>query len=286
MNIFQKDRIRILVTDSGIGGLSVVNDLYDFFQHNRYYKSVEICFADSRIENIGYNEIENINDKIKLFSDRLYYLDKKIKPDILFVACNTLSVIIKQTDFYYKCKYPIVDMLNSSINLLIKELMKNRAVFILGTKTTISENYYKKYLIDCGFDRNMIINQLCPNLARYIEETHYSSWNMNYNVNWLVNRIISKKTEYCKKYTISLNCTHYYYAMKCFNETFRLYKEKPNIICPNTEIKNVFTDQLNIVNYNFCNVCVKIYKKNICKSIKNKINFFLPNIKKKYFYNF
>lgn len=36
-HFLQKDKITILVTDSGIGGISVANYLYDFFLTNKYY---------------------------------------------------------------------------------------------------------------------------------------------------------------------------------------------------------------------------------------------------------
>lgn len=275
-HFLEKNKIRILVTDSGIGGLSVVNDLYNFFQTNKYYQSVDIFFADSRFDNINYNELDNLKDKIYLFDKQLNFLNKELKPDILFIACNTLSVIIKYSDFYKKYSFPIIDITDISMNLLIHELMKDRHVFILGTKTTISENYYKNCLINYGFDKKLIVNQLCPNLARYIEESYQDKYNLKHNVDWLVHRIISKKSQNCSKYTVSFNCTHYYYSVKLFKKIFNTCNETPDFICPNIFMKNSFTDLLSIDRYSFCNTNVSIFKKHFTDNNIKKINYFLP----------
>ena len=98
-----------------------------------------------------------------------------------------------------------------------KALNNGNGLFILGTKTTIGENYYKNNLIDIGFDKSNIVNQLCPNLAKHIEQKHiYGDYFLDRNVHWLVNRIKEKKPKHFDKYTVSLNCTHYIYAYKLF----------------------------------------------------------------------
>lgn len=220
-NVFDKKQITILVTDSGIGGLSVANDLYRFFLNNSYYKEVNIVYADSRINNIGYNSLETTKEKIDLFSKKLFQLDKKIKPDIIFIACNTLSVILNQTDFYKKNKKPIIDILNCSLNLMQKALNENYGLFILGTKTTIEENFYKKTLINMGYDEKNIVNQLCPSLSKHIEQIHWNRLGMENNVHWLTNRIMEKKPNDFNDFAISFNCTHYYYAVKEFKKCFK-----------------------------------------------------------------
>lgn len=283
-NVFDKKQITILVTDSGIGGLSVANDLYRFFLNNSYYKEVNIVYADSRINNIGYNSLETTKEKIDLFSKKLFQLDKKIKPDIIFIACNTLSVILNQTDFYKKNKKPIIDILNCSLNLMQKALNENYGLFILGTKTTIGENFYKKQLIEMGYDEENIVNQLCPNLAKYVEELHVNRFYMEKNVDWLTNRIIEKKPCYFNKIAISFNCTHYYYTVKAFKKAFNKLNIQPQFLCPNRSLKNSFTDYLNVNNFCFCNVNFYIYNPKITKSKKNKIEFFLKN-KNLYFFS-
>lgn len=276
--VFEKNSITILVTDSGIGGISVANDLYSFFENNHYYYNVDIVYADCRNGQHGYNQIDNLQEKIKLFSDKLFELDNKIKPDIIFIACNTLSVLLNKTLFYAVCEKPIIDICNISLNLMSKTLQNGNGLFILGTKTTIGENYYKNNLIDIGFNKENIVNQLCPNLAKYIERSYIDgTFCMKQNIKWLTNRIKQKKPKHFNNYTISLNCTHYYYALKYFKQYFNEIGECPQIICPNFELKKVFTDYLVIYNYNKTTVNYFVYKPNATEKYMKKISFFAKN---------
>lgn len=273
--IYNKSNITILVTDSGIGGLSVVSDLYNFFKENKYYSDVKIVYADARVDKKGYNDIEDVNVKIDLFSKKLFQLDRKINPDIIFIACNTLSILLNKTVFYQRCAKPIIDILDSSISLMQKALNDGYGVFVLGTKTTIGSNYYKNTLIEYGYSKDKIINQLCPNLAKYIERSYVESYSLRCNIEWLTNRIIQKKPEHFDKYAISLNCTHYNYALNLFKKQFKKNKENVIFLCPNVDIKNIFVKYINIQRFLTNNVNIFIYKPNITKKIINKFSYFL-----------
>lgn len=277
-NIFEKENITILVTDSGVGGISIANDLYYFFDENNYYRNVNIVYANCRNGKNGYNAIEDVNMKIKMFSDKLFELDKILNPDIIFIACNTLSVLLNKTQFYANNTKPIIDICDISLKLMSDSLKRYDGLFVLGTKTTIGENYYKNNLIDMGFDKNNIINQLCPNLAKYIQHSHgYGYINMVQNVRWLTNRIKEKKPKHFQKYAVSFNCTHYFYAMKYFRKYFTQIDEEPIFICPNFELKNSFVKYLCIDKFVKTNVKLYIYKPNITQKQKHKILFFSEN---------
>lgn len=276
--IFDKQHINILVTDSGVGGLSVADDLYNYFNNNHHYKSVNVIYSNCRNGKDGYNAIQDVDIKIKMFSDKLFQLDKQLDVDIIFIACNTLSVLLNKTEFYKKCHKPIIDICGVSLNLMSKALNNGNGLFILGTKTTIGENYYKNNLIDVGFDKTNIVNQLCPNLAKHIEQKHiYGDFFLDRNVRWLVNRIKEKKPKHFDKYTISFNCTHYYYALKYFKKYFKEIGEQPQFICPNFELKNIFVDNLKSNNLYKTDVKLFVYKPNISKKHINKLLSFSEN---------
>lgn len=278
-HFLQKDKITILVTDSGIGGVSVANYLYDFFLTNKYYSQVNIVYSDSRINNIGYNSIQTQQEKIKIFSKRMFFLKRKINPDIIFVACNTLSVILNKTKFYKQCEIPIIDILQTSLQQMSNVLNKDKLLFILGTKTTIQTNYYKKLLIEYGYDKSKIINQLCPNLAHHIESS--DDYDLNKNITWLVNRIIEKKgNSQIRKFGISFNCTHYFFVMKKFIKQFKNHGYNHiDFICPNKQMTDKFTQLLQIDRFNYCNVNIKRFSFKLNNEKKKRIRkFFYHNI--------
>ena len=276
-SIFEKQFITILITDSGIGGLSVANYLYQFFQKNHYYKNVSIIYADSRQNKKGYNSFENKQQKIQCFSNRLFYLQQKIEPDIIVIACNTLSILLHETIFFKKCNVPIVDMINASLNSMIECLAKNQLLFITGTKTTIQQNYYKKSLIDYGFDKKLIINQMCPNLAKYIQASDETEYFIKQNVKWLVNRIIQKKNnDDIKQFSVSFNCTHYFYVVKLFKKYFEeLGYDKINYICPNNRIVDYFKQYITEDRFIHSNVYFQMFQYKLTKIQKKKIKRFL-----------
>lgn len=276
-SIFEKENIRILITDSGVGGISVANDLYYFFQKNTYYKNVTIMFADCRNGNKGYNSIEDKKKKIQLFSEKMFQLDNILNPDIIFVACNTLSILLTQTNFFRCNQKPIIDICNVSLNLMTNVLNQDNGLFILGTNTTIGQNFYKKNLIEMGYSSKNIVNQLCPNLARHIENSNNFTYYLQQNVKWLANRIKEKKPNHFNKYAISFNCTHYLYAMNYFRKQLHAIDENPLLICPNLEMKNILANYLNVNNFLKTHVQFLVYKNKITKNYQKKILHFSTN---------
>lgn len=276
-HFLNKNKITILVTDSGIGGISVANYLFQFFQTNRYYERVDIVYADGRVNKKGYNSYENDQDKIKAFSSRMFQLANAIKPDVIFLACNTLSLILNKTEFYSTNKIPIVDILNCSLNLMIDSLRRNDMLFILGTKTTINLNYYKKSLLQYGYSDKKIINQMCPNLAKYIQASDHTQYFLDTNIQWLTNRIIEKKNnDKIKKFAISFNCTHYLYVINRFKKQFQKNGySQIEYICPNKNMINSFTNLLEIFNYANTDVHFSFYDYKLSKIQRKKIKAFL-----------
>lgn len=278
MNIFDKKDLKILITDSGIGGFSVASILYDILYKNRSYCNVDIVYSDARErKSFRYNEIADKNERIKIFSNRLDFLNDIFKPDIIFIACNTLSILYNKTKFYKKTNIPVIDIFDSGIKAITKHLVNkpDNNVFILGTRTTINDNNYKNELVNLGFEDYRIINQMCPSLSKYIETSCNEDYDLNPNIDWLVNRMIEKKHKNWDNFAISLNCTHYIYVIDKF---LRVFKEKgyyPNFICPNIDMCNIF-DDYQIVN--------RFSKTNINFQICNNFNYNENGMKRLYNY--
>lgn len=252
----------MLVTDSGIGGLSVASMLYDKMRQINSFENVDIIYCDSR-ENkqYGYNAISDTNKRISVFSDRLKHMYKMFKPDIIFIACNTLSILYNKTDFYKKYNVPVIDIFNIGADIIFNYLKSSdeNNVFILGTKTTINDNNYKNYLVNLGIEEARIINQMSPNLAKYIESSDINSDTLDENISWLVNRMIEKSKDLAGKFAVSLNCTHYIYVARKIKDEFLKHDVDVDIICPNIEMCNVLDKYLikdryvSDVNFYICN---------------------------------
>ena len=87
---------KICVTDSGLGGLSVCALLVKALKEQGKGAKIiyfNACYSDD----LGYNKIARREDKIKMFDRALAGIKKYCRPDEILVACNTLSVLLKET---------------------------------------------------------------------------------------------------------------------------------------------------------------------------------------------
>ena len=92
--------VTILVTDSGLGGLSVAADVAARLPESGVFENARIVFFNSLFHNrSGYNSLKSQDEKVRIFNIALKTMKKKYHPDLLLIACNTLSVLYDKTPF-------------------------------------------------------------------------------------------------------------------------------------------------------------------------------------------
>jgi len=100
-----KEEITVVITDSGLGGLSVMDDVARKLKISGCFKKVNLIFANALFNaNTGYNALQTRAEKINQFSNVLTGIEQHFKPDVILIACNTLSVLYKETEFFKKSK--------------------------------------------------------------------------------------------------------------------------------------------------------------------------------------
>src|SRR5687768_8110568 len=93
--------MHILITDSGVGGLSVVAYAERFVRERGFTEPVRLTFANAAPENdYGYNSMPSRAVKIETFDRFLRNVTARFAPDMIYVACNTLSVLLPDTPFF------------------------------------------------------------------------------------------------------------------------------------------------------------------------------------------
>ena len=149
---------RIIITDSGFGGLTVLGEAYEIMKSDMFCFPVELCFVDALPKNCngypwkGYSLMPDEETKIKVFNNFLRGLKRDFNPDIIAVACNTLSVIAKKTEFYKNNSNKILDIVEVGLNELKEsQLDEDSYLIILGTETTISSDIHRQWLIKNGY---------------------------------------------------------------------------------------------------------------------------------------
>lgn len=177
------------VMDSGVGGISVLKELYAVMPHENY-----IYFGDSKNAPYGSKTPEEVKSLVKKNVE--YLVAKNIKA--LVVACNTATSVAVE-ELRAKYTMPIIGVepaLKPAV--LYKE---NPTVAVMATPITLSEFKFKQ-LTEHYSDRAKIIPVACHKLATYVERGILSGEELE-------GYIASLFKDTKKPDAVVLGCTHY-----------------------------------------------------------------------------
>ncbi len=238
-DFFQKEKVTIAVTDSGLGGLSVLAEAARRLAETRCFKAADLVFFNALFSTEGgYNSLKTRQEKVAVFNSALENLEKKFHPDMILIGCNTLSVIYADTSFSGRTKTPVLRMVDPAVDLIVWNLSRHAdsSVIIFGTPTTIEENTYPRRLVDLGFDAKWIITQSCPELENFIE-TDYAGDETGMLISGCVNEALQKIPSPRPPLLVSLNCTHYGYSLPLWEKAFEEAGVQPiAILNPNSKM--------------------------------------------------
>ena len=175
--------MRIGVFDSGIGGLTVLKNIYKHHPNNEY-----IYYGDTLNLPYGNKTKEQLE---KLSSQDIEFLLSK-KVELIIIACGTVS---SKCINYLKNKYqiPIYDIITPTINYLNNSYYNN--IVIIATKRTIDSHIFKNSL-------NKTVYEIeTPDFVPIIEK------NKSNELDDTINKYLK---EYKNKIDLLvLGCTHY-----------------------------------------------------------------------------
>jgi glutamate racemase len=131
-------RLKVVFTDSGLGGISI---LANFVKRiNQYKVPCDVIFFNAQYSrDLGYKKMDTKTQN-HIFNRVLETINEKYQPDIIAIACNTLSVVYYRTDFYKNDKNSVVDIIDTG-KLLI-ESSKSDTIINIAMPTTIESKIY------------------------------------------------------------------------------------------------------------------------------------------------
>jgi glutamate racemase len=238
--IARKDAITVLVTDSGLGGLSVIADIERRARTSGAYRSIRIIFANALPEaSRGYNKMPTVERKVQVFDDALAGMVRWYKPDLILVACNTLSVLIPRTRGAQGT--PLLGIVAMGVDMLEEKLKADPAssAIIFGTETTVAAGTHRSMLIDRGIAPERIVLQACPNLAGEIEADAKSDV-VQTMIDLYASEAMGNFSRKDAAVVAGLCCTHYGYCGKEFAEALRpLAAGGVQVVNPNERMSDV-----------------------------------------------
>ena len=170
--------MHILITDSGVGGLSVCAYAERFLRTQGIGEPVKLTYVNASPENdYGYNAMSSRREKLKYFDRFLRIISETYAPDSIYIACNTLSVLFPGTECSKTERISVQGIVETGVNHLVRDLERfpRSMVAIFGTPTSIDEGTYARLLRQNGVEETRIVSQACLSLADTISEDRQGS---------------------------------------------------------------------------------------------------------------
>jgi glutamate racemase len=214
--------VTIVVTDSGLGGLSVVADLAARLPASGIARSARVVFVNALLDDaIGYNDLKDETDRIRVFDAALAAMESRYRPDLVLVACNTLSVFYEKTEHARRGTTETVSIVPMGAALIERSLKEtpDATAIIFATKGTIDSGAHRRLLLEKGVPDVRIVGQACPKLTGAIERGAHSEETAG-RVRGFAEEAIGRLPDRKGPLVVSLNCTHFGYARPLWEETF------------------------------------------------------------------
>jgi glutamate racemase len=238
--------MHILITDSGVGGLSVVAYAERFVRTHGFREPVQLTFANAAPANdYGYNSMPSRDVKLATFDGFLRSVAERFAPDSIYIACNTLSVLLPDTPYFANAPVPVSGIVETATGLMLRALEADprRVVMIFGTQTTIDAGTYPRLLTERGVDPSRIVSQACPGLADTISEDREGTKTREEIRGWVA-AAMSKMQHPGAPVVACLACTHYGYRKDLFAAAFEEAGIGATVLNPNeSAVDDIFGSQ-------------------------------------------
>lgn len=207
--------MRWMITDSGLGGLSVCAGLEKALSLNDKGNGIELLYVNATPDDrIGYNSLKSQQERIDLFDNFLKAVYSRYTPDEIAIACNTLSVIYDETDFAAQARVDVKGIVDAGVSLCNASLAghPDHKLIIFATETTTEADTYPRLI---STDSSVVSAQECPELAHSISNDASGE-----ACKTLLKNYVSEALERfdSKPYSVFafLGCTHYGYQAEIF----------------------------------------------------------------------
>lgn len=161
--------MHLIITDSGLGGLSVCAAIEETLREKGH--DVRITYVNAwPEEGRGYNDLPGMQARARQFDLTLRRM-ADMAPDRILIACNTLSILYELTEFRAAPAAPVQGIVAAGLDLFHQALADEpgSSIVLLGTRTTIDSGVHRERLVQRGVSPERIAAASCHGLATAIE---------------------------------------------------------------------------------------------------------------------
>ncbi|WP_276529783.1 glutamate racemase [Caldalkalibacillus thermarum] len=195
-NIWEKEAIvlnkPIAVIDSGVGGLTVVQELL-----RQLPREEIVYFGDTARCPYGPRPQE----EVRRFSYQMLDFLDQFEPKMIVIACNTATAVILEELQQINDK-PVVGVIHPGVRAAIKATVLGR-IGVIGTQGTIASGLYEKALKQ--IHPHLYVKSLaCPDFVPLVEQGEYQTGKAYEIVRRSLLPLLDENLD-----TLVLGCTHY-----------------------------------------------------------------------------
>ena len=193
LRLLSTQSIKIGIFDSGIGGISILQQLIQLPGLELFYA------ADTAHVPYGKRSNQEIKD---LSHTIIEFLVLQQHVELIIIACHTVSAIALD---YLKEQFPSIKFIGM-VDLVIEQATKitqSGRIGIIATKATISSKIHKKRILELN-QHLQVFDQACPRLASTIEKDYANSTKITTLLHHYLRFLLKNNID-----TLILGCTHY-----------------------------------------------------------------------------
>jgi glutamate racemase len=200
--------VHLVITDSGLGGL-LACALLERALGEAPHGDVRITYVNGWPEQgRGYNDLPDPEARARVL-DRALSAIAGIQPDLILIACNTLSILYELTAFRTAARVPVHGIIEAGVDLFHEALTAepSSAILLVGTRTTIESGVHARRLVERGVRESRIAALACHGLATAIERGPDSA-----DTNGMIDRVAGQAVHVAAAgdpLFVGLCCTHY-----------------------------------------------------------------------------
>lgn len=238
--------MRIAITDSGVGGLAVCADVEARLRRNPPGAPVELLYLNAALEDdYSYNAMPTREEQLRTFDNFLHAAAERYQPDLLFIACNTLSVLFRDPWFDALRDMPILGIVEAGRRELEAAWRADpqAGMIVFATPTTIEDGIYAKYLQELGVPERQIARQACPGLPDAISNDASGALAAEL-LRRFVPAALAQFDSLPARVAAFLGCTHYGYQARLFEYELRRAVGEVRILNPNRRAGRMITEEI------------------------------------------
>lgn len=169
-------RAKIVILDSGIGGITVAAPLAQQLMDSAGMGLIELAFVDVKPRRGGFNDLSSA-EQIRAFSSDLQRIEALHAPALIAIACNTLTAVYEQIPERGKIKCAVLGIIDPACQAIAQWARRHPAapIRIFGTPTTIrSASYQSKLNVNPAIGSRVTAIP-CPSLPGLMESATLSA---------------------------------------------------------------------------------------------------------------